>query len=48
MIMAIMMFYDYPLVQIGMLIALQVLDVIRFIITRPYQSKIRNGVGIIQ
>lgn len=48
MIMAIMMFYDYPAVQIGMLITLQILDLIRFILTKPYQSQIRNGIGLFQ
>ena len=47
MIMAVMMFYEYPIVQIGMLIALQILDIIRFIATKPYQSKIRIGAGIV-
>lgn len=45
--MAVMMFYEYPLVQISLLIALQILDLIRFIATKPYQSKIRNVVGVL-
>lgn len=42
MLIAVIMFYDYPIVEIGLLISLQILEMIRFILTRPYHSKLRN------
>lgn len=46
MLLSICLFYDFPLVQISILIFLQSLEIIRFLLTIPYSSKIRNFIQI--
>ena len=42
MLLTVCIFYPYPTVQIATLISLQLLEIIRFIIVRPYNSTLRN------
>jgi hypothetical protein len=42
MLISIPVFYESPLASILALMILQILDMIRFILTIPYQNKIRN------
>jgi hypothetical protein len=47
MLICVPLFYDYPLTSILILMIIQILDVIRFILTVPYHKKIRNYVYFI-
>ena len=42
MIVSLPIFYDYQMTQIGVLIALQVMETVRFCLTWPYISRRRN------
>lgn len=42
MIVSLPIFYEYPQTQIGVLIALQVMETVRFCLTWPYISRKRN------
>ena len=46
MMIALPIFYLEKHAQISALIAIQVFEIIRFLLTRPFKSKIRNGIRL--
>jgi len=42
MIVSLPIFYDYPTTLIGVLIALQIMEMVRFCVTWPYANRKRN------
>lgn len=47
MLLSITIFYDYPFVSILSLMVLQIIEILRFLLTIPYQHRVRNCVYFI-
>lgn len=47
MVICVVLFYEYPIYAAGFLIALEIFEIVRFVLTWPFASRKRNIIRLI-